>query len=218
MIPFINIHTHKVVVGEFAILNKSAHDSFSDTMYLSFGIHPWDIRRTDVELHLSMLEDQCFQKKILAVGEIGIDKAIQTSFKIQQIVFENQIKIAKDFNLPVIIHCVKAWGEIIYIRKAGKYINPWIFHGYNGNLQTARQIIKSGCYLSFGKDLIQNRKLQDVFTQIPRDAIFLETDDSEIKIEEIYQKAIEIYNIPMDELKNIIIQNFKNVFKHETLV
>lgn len=214
MIPFINIHTHKAVVGEYAIVNKSAYDSIPEANYLSFGIHPWDIRRTDVELHLAILEQHCFDKEILAVGETGIDKAIQTSLEIQQIVFENLIKIAKDYELPVIIHCVKAWSEILFIRKSGKFINPWIFHGYNGNLQTAQQIIKSGCYLSFGKALLNNQKLQEIFIRLPKDIIFLETDDSELNIEEIYKKAAEISGISLEKLKEIIFNNFNKVFKN----
>jgi TatD DNase family protein len=196
----------------------AAIDYAPETNYYSFGIHPWDIRRTDVELHLAMIEQLCSQKKIIAVGEIGIDKTIQTSLEIQQMVFENQIKIAKDYGYPVIIHCVKAWSEILSIRKSCKYINPWIFHGFNGSIQTARQIIKSGCYLSFGKALIENRKLHEIIVQLPKKSIFLETDDSDMKIEEVYQKAAEIYSISIKELIGIILENFKTVFRNDVPV
>jgi len=195
MSVFINIHTHKASNKDIFIQNSSFNEALSQNYFHSLGIHPWDIDKTNIDSQLEVLKAYCIDKNIVAIGEIGIDRAIQTNLEIQKQVFKKQLDIAKHFNLPVIIHCVKAWSDILEIRKEGNYKNDWIFHGFTGNLQTVLQIIKSGCYLSFGKALLTNQRLQETFVEIPKEFIFFETDDSDAKIEEIYQKAAELGNI-----------------------
>jgi TatD DNase family protein len=213
MIDYINIHTHKAANKAIYIQNIDLKNNLPSSKYLSFGIHPWDIDKTDINAQLEILKIFCIDKNIVAIGEIGLDWAIKTPVDIQKQVFKKQLEIANQFNLPVIIHCVRAWSDILEIKKEGKYKNVWIFHGFNGSLQTATQIIKSGSYLSFGKALLTNEKLKKTFTQLPKDFIFFETDNADVKIEEIYQKACEIYDICTDELKSIICNNFNKVFK-----
>lgn len=212
MIDYINIHTHKACEEGICLLNINSSEDLPSEKFLSFGIHPWDVDKIDIVDHLDKLNNLCSEKKLIAIGEIGLDRAIKTNFEIQKEVFIKQIEIAEKFNLPVIIHCVRAWSDILAIRKIGKYTNTWIFHGFNGNLQTASQIIKSECCLSYGKALISSKKLQEVFTQIPEEFIFFETDDSDIKIEDIYQKGADLYDIEIDELKTIILDNYRKVF------
>jgi TatD DNase family protein len=213
MIPFINIHTHKPDFEHSSILNITDITNWpKGKQYKSSGIHPWDIAKIDLETQLQNIEDLCKVKKILALGEIGIDRTIQTSYAIQKEVFIKQLTIANQYNLPVIIHCVKAWSDLLSIRKNGKHKTPWIFHGFTGNLQTANQLIKSGVYLSFGLKLLQSQKLQETFKQIPTEFIFFENDDSDTKIEDIYKKAAELYDICIDELKIEIHHNFIKVF------
>jgi TatD DNase family protein len=212
MSAFINIHTHKASSKGISIQNSSFAEVLAKNNLCSLGIHPWDIDKTAIEVQLEMLKSFCIDKKIVAVGEIGLDRAIQTNLEVQKQVFINQLDIAKQYQLPAIIHCVRAWSDILEIRKSGNYKNAWIFHGFTGNLQTALQIIQSGCYLSFGKALFTNKKLQDTFVQIPKEFIFFETDDSYTDIEEVYRKASQLENISIDDLKNVISQNFDKIF------
>ena len=212
MINYFNIHTHKACEEGICVLNINSAGDFPSEKFLSFGIHPWDVDKIDIVDQLDKLNNLCSEKKLIAIGEIGIDRAINTNMEIQKEVFIKQLEISKKFKLPVIIHCVRAWSDILAVRKIGKYKNTWIFHGFNGNFQTASQIIKSGCCLSYGKALISSKKLQEVFTQMPKEFIFFETDDSDIKIKEIYQKGAELYEIEIDELKSIILDNYRKVF------
>jgi TatD DNase family protein len=210
---FINIHTHKTNEKDIFILNVPTNSIWHNWKYISYGIHPWDIEKNDIESQLEKIKKLCSEKKIVALGEVGLDSAIQTSLEIQKDIFIKQLEIAKQFKLPVIIHCVRAWADLLSIRKSGNYNNPWIIHGFIGNLQTAQQLIQAGCYLSFGIALIKNAKLQEVFKKLRLRSIFFETDVSELKIEEIYQKASELYDICIEELITIICINFNNVFK-----
>ena len=212
MPQFINIHTHKPETGSIYIRNAPLDSILADNEYYSYGIHPWDIDKVDVNFQLEVLKKHCLEKRLAAIGEIGLDRAIQQDLEIQKEVFICQLNIAKEYQLPVIVHCVRAWGDILSVRMDGKYKDAWIFHGFNGNLQIARQIIRSKSYLSFGKAILFNLKLQEVLRLLPVENIFFETDDSEEKISIIYQKATEIMHICMDELTNKIYSNFTKVF------
>jgi TatD DNase family protein len=213
MVPYINIHTHKQDSEHLIVLNVLDIPGWhEDSCQYSYGIHPWNIDKVDLDVKFQILADLCLEKKLIAVGEIGIDRAIQIPIEIQSEVFKKQLAIAKQHGLPVIIHCVRAWSDILAEKKSRKHNTPWILHGFAGNLQTANQLIQNGIYLSFGIKLIQSQKLQETFKQIPLEFIFFETDDLEIRIEDIYFKAAELYDICIDELKVKINQNFIKVF------
>lgn len=213
MHPFINIHTHSIAEdGSDFILNLKQDQADGSSTLKSFGIHPWDIEKTNINSRLGEIEALCVENRLIAIGEAGIDRAVKIPLELQILVFEKQLALAERFQLPVIIHCVRAWNDVLMIRKKGKYTTPWIFHGYNGNLQTSRQIINSGCFLSFGKALLMNTKLQETFKALPLNVVFFETDDADIKIEEVYQKAVELYDICTEDLKNHIVDNFNRIF------
>ncbi len=212
MQPFINIHTHKHQREDIYIFNSSTPEEDIEGKFLSAGLHPWNIAKADLDEQIENLKEYCINKKLVAIGEIGLDRSIQTPLDIQTEVFKRQLDISREFNLPAIIHCVRAWSDILSIRNSGKYTNAWIFHGFTGSLETARQIIHAGCYVSFGKALFKNTKLQEVLKKLNLQNVFFETDDSDCKIEEVYQKASEILDICIDELKEIIFENFNKVF------
>ena len=127
-------------------------------------------------------------------------------------VFKAQILLSEEYQKPLIIHCVKSFQEVLLLKKEIKPQQPWIIHGFNKNSQVAASLIKNSCFLSFGKSLLKNEKLQDAFKEIPLENIFLETDDSEIAIETIYKKAAEIKNVTIGEIKKNIHQNFNKIF------
>ena len=85
-------------------------------------------------------------------------------------------------------------------------------HGFNNNISIANELLASGFYLSFGKALF-NPSMESVFSKIPSDKIFLETDDSDYEIEDIYKKAAQIKNTSIEQLSLQIMQNSKTVFK-----
>ncbi len=213
MIPFVNIHTHKPIKSPIEVINLPVPSAIKDYGFYSFGIHPWDIARIDVEASLLALKEICAEKKIIALGEIGLDKAIDTALENQIGIFIQQINLANQHQLPVIIHAVRAWNELLSLSKQYGAVNPWIYHGFSGNESIARQIFNRGHYVSFGATLLKNPKLQQVFTKLPLEFVFFETDDSEVNIASIYEKAAELRDICVDEFKEIIWQNFGTVFK-----
>jgi len=148
---------------------------------------------------------------ILAIGECGLDKVCQTDFTLQQQVFTQQIITAMAVHKPLIIHCVKAYDEVLLLLQQHKVEVPVIFHGFNKSKVLAQQLTGKGYYLSFGKAL-QLPAMQEVLTGIPRQQIFLETDDAAVSIATIYALAANALSIDINALSLQIKKNAAAVF------
>ena len=212
----IDIHTHDQIPADILgirnIFPREAEiPSQFPTHLFSLGIHPWYLHNQSGQ-EIDELLKAIKASNIVAIGEIGLDRACGTSFSLQETYFKKQVEIAGMYNKPVIIHCVRAYPEIIKIKKDYSLEIPWIIHGFNGNQQIAEQLLIHHFYLSFGPSLLKRKKIQDVFIHIPEERIFLETDDSDIPIGEIYLKATKLRKINPVELKKCIFANFQKCF------
>ena len=125
-----------------------------------------------------------------------------------------QLLWANEINKPLIIHCVRAYDEILLLLKKHQNKVPVIFHGFNKKLDTAQRIIQAGHWLSFGSAL-QHFRTREVFEQLPLNYIFLETDDGNLDIRSVYQLAASIRNITEEQLSLQLHQNVKTVFNTE---
>lgn len=211
---FFDLHTHKKAPLEnvFSIENKYP-DALDFTTPFSIGIHPWFVNEDKIEEALLSVEEKLQEENCFALGECGLDKVTTAAFELQQFVFKKQIGLSEKYKKPLIIHCVRAFQEIIEIKKEAKPKQIWILHGFHQNIQIAESLLKNGCILSFGAAIIYSKKLQEVVLEIPLISILLETDNAEIEIQAIYQKVAEIRKIEVAELQQQIHQNFKNIFK-----
>lgn len=211
---FINLHTHTFEHPDsvWAICNQYPHDFKQNNASYSIGIHPWYIDEKRIESDLTRIKQKLLDKNCIALGECGLDKKIKTDLATQIRVFEAQLELVKQTTKPVIIHCVSAYDELIASKKKIGLTNPFILHGFSKNSQVATQLLKQGCYLSFGKHLIHNPEVANVFASIPTEKIFLETDSSTENIEEVYIFAANCKKISVEQLKAIIWNNFQTVF------
>jgi TatD DNase family protein len=213
----INIHTHTTPSSdEWAIQNL--YDNFAsigETGYYSIGLHPWYISM-DWPAQFELLKRYSIRKNVIAIGETGLDKICKTDWQLQKEVFVAQIQLANFLQKPLIIHCVRAWDEVLEKLKNEKVSVPVIFHGFNKNWLLAKRITDTGYYLSFGKALQQTR-VQGVLKQVPLSKVFLETDDAAIEIETIYNLAAQALSIEVNVLSLQIQQNVKTVFGNSFL-
>jgi TatD DNase family protein len=212
---YIDIHTHKLNNdnGIISILDiRFCHDNFICPINYpySIGLHPWDIRKM---YEIKLLDKIRQDNNLFAFGESGLDKTIKTPFLIQKAFFIKHIELSEKFQKPLIIHCVKSFNEITKLKKEFNPTQKWIIHGFAGSPQMGKQLIDAGFILSFGKFLFfEDRKSDNFFSMVPDESFFLETDESDKNIEDIYLQASEIKKIPVEELKDIIYNNFMNVF------
>lgn len=182
---------------------------------ISAGIHPWHILKIDIEKNLQALQQVATKKEVIAIGECGIDRAISIDITRQTDIFlrQNEIAISKD--LPIIIHSVKSYSDFLMLLKQGRNLTPWIFHGFSGNFQIAKRLIDKGAFISLGSSLLKNfSKSVETLKKTPLQRIFLETDEADLKIEEIYRIASEIKGIPYEEFVSQIYQNFIYCFNY----
>lgn len=220
-ISYIDIHTHKtdragpdiraLVSLQPSMLKKNLHDSVSA---FSCGVHPWYIKNmSQVEEDFTTMESVREHAAFLALGEAGLDKHTDVAFSLQKEVFMQHITLSEQLCKPLVIHCVKAWDEVLHIRKESRAKQTWIFHGFNSSHEMARQIIDAGCMLSFGKLLFNtNTKAARVFSDLSGESFFLETDDSDISIEEVYHHAAHLRDTTVEALKKQLFENFLSVF------
>jgi TatD DNase family protein len=208
---YINIHSHHAGAG-IVIQNYYSHfAAIPEAGYCSAGLHPWYITETTWQQEFDTLTKAIAQKNIVAVGECGLDKICTTDFALQQKLFAAQIQLANTISKPLIIHCVKAFDEVLQLLQQQQNKVPVIFHGFNKSKELAIQLISRGYYLSFGRALEQPH-LQTVLAALPVENIFLETDDAAISIENSYNLAAAALQIDVNALSLQLQKNAALVF------
>jgi TatD DNase family protein len=203
---FVNIHTHQVSEGGTVI--QSLFERFElvqqNGLY-SIGLHPCYLSKAG----FNELLQWAAHEQVVAVGECGLDKICNTDVELQQQLFAKQIQLANELNKPLIIHCVKAWDEVLKLLQ--QCTVPVVFHGFNKSKELALQLIAKGYYISFGKALQQER-VQKVIAAIPAERILLETDIAELPIKTIYELAVRAIGADEDVFNLQIRNNVTKVF------
>ncbi len=216
---YVDIHTHKPgnPPGAVSIFNimigRETAGLLPDDRVCSAGIHPWYIDEGLVEKHLNEVEELNAGNRIIAIGETGLDRLTGTPMELQKMIFSRHLAIAAQSRKPVIVHCVKAYNVLKTAYNAEKSGIPLIIHGFNSSNAIAEEMIKSDFFLSFGEALFKpNSNASTVITNIPEDRLFLETDDSERSIFDVYRKAAELRQTSIDYMRDIITRNFRDCF------
>ena len=154
----IDCHTHnRNADGNLrAVVCCSPNDGMENLPAFSLAIHPWDVdeawktKFSLLEHRIEELQTNNNISRLFAIGETGIDKLRGGTLELQIACFEAHLRLAETLEKPVIIHCVKAFEEIIATLKRCKFQQPAIFHGFRGKPELAHQLISKGYYLSFG--------------------------------------------------------------------
>ena len=211
---FFNLHTHLQTkqINVIELVNQYPQQFDAAIPFYSIGIHPWYIVQGRVEADLAIIEGKLIERNCLAIGECGLDKRIEVPMLLQEMVFERQLLLAQKFNKAVVIHCVAAFQEVIEIKKRLNISVPMIIHGFSKNSQVANQLISNGFYISFGKYLLKNTELEEVFKSIPNNRFFLETDTIKEGIETVYELAAKYKGISVGDMQRLILMNFISVF------
>jgi TatD DNase family protein len=156
---------------------------------------------------MAYLNEIASNPRIVAIGETGLDKLKGPSFEVQIPVFKKHIELSEKLAKPVIIHCVKAWEELIQIKKETKPTQPWIIHGYRGKPELTQRLLQEGFLFSIG-DQINVDSMQ----LIPIDALFCETDEDEMSIREVYLQASRAVNVDLEAFADSIATNIRRIF------
>lgn len=212
--PYIDLHTHAAIPEKDVIAIRNVFPKQAETAgnadhpYFSVGLHPWYINPDIMLAEMDVVKTLATHPFCLAIGECGLDKLTQTPFDLQKEIFAEHLEIACEVSKPLIIHCVKAFQEILQLHKpfAGKV--QLIFHGFNNNHQIMKQLLDRGCFLSFGKALLNpGSNASKLFPEIPDDRFFLETDVSDLSIKDVYFRAATLKNVTVESIMSRVEMN-----------
>lgn len=212
--PYIDIHTHKLCRGgKFIYSHRLLHEPLpGGVKCFSAGIHPWDLDLINTQTDLTQL----FDLPIVALGEVGLDYAVKQLDKQTQInAFQDQLQVAKNKSLPVIMHSVRAFEDTVKILSGFK-LKAVIFHSFTGNAFQAKVLLDKKWFISLSDRSLLSNKTVEGLKSFPKsillESLFLETDDAEFEIDEIYKMASEKLEISEHDLKESIYKNYNRIF------
>ena len=198
-------------------------------MYGAIGIHPEEVENYSLD-DIKFIEDNLNNKKVVAIGEIGLDYHYSKENKEKQIkLFELQLDIANKYKVPVIIHSRDATEDTINILR--KYNIKGVIHSFSGSLETAMIYIKMGFLLGInGVVTFKNCNLKDVLVNIGLNNIILETDSPYLTpvpyrgkqnnpshILDIAKYISEIFNVSLEEVSKITTKNVLDLYNKITI-
>ncbi|MBE6335385.1 MAG: hypothetical protein E7066_01710 [Lentimicrobiaceae bacterium] len=220
MNKFVNIHTHSSQITDndeiIEVKSINIEDGIGiDALRLcSVAIHPWSVKNYfDNNSYIAFLENNAIKDNVIAIGETGLDRLYHETFSLQKDLLLKHIEISEKYCKPMILHVVRSFPEIISIRKQTKAKMPWIIHAFQSNVQTLEQLLPYDIYFSLSNVLFNNEKRAvELLSRIPKDRLFLETDDSNKSILSVYERAALLSGMTIDVLREDIFSNFVKIF------
>jgi len=202
-------------------------NDFPNNIFLMMGLHPTSVKENYKE-EIAHIEKELEKRKFYAIGEIGIDLYWDKStLEIQQKAFRHQIKLAKKYKLPIVIHCRDAFDAVFDVLESEKSDDLFgIFHCFTGNYEQAKRAISYNMKLGIGGVVtFKNGKIDTFLKQIPIENIVLETDSPYLSpapfrgkrnesayLKLVAKKVAEVYGISGEEVEQITTENSKKVF------
>lgn len=198
-----------------------------DLVIPSYGLHPWHLKQRS-DHWLNTLADLLIESPNAAIGECGLDRWLRDhDIGLQLPIFQKHLDLAVQFDRPITIHCLKAWGPLLTLLKQGTVLpTRLLLHSYSGSLETAKELLKLGAHFSFSGYFLNSRKekIQEIFRQLPPDRILVETDAPDMRppspnyqledlnhpanLKDIVIQCAQVLNIPTEQFA----QNSRNFF------
>jgi len=197
-------------------------------MYGAVGIHPEEVNTFD-GTSLDMIRRYAKHEKIRAIGEIGLDYYwVKDNKELQKCVLAEQVDIARELHLPVIIHDREAHGDTLDVLREHKV---WecggVFHCYSGSAEMVREIIDWGMYIGFGGALTFKKAQKPIAAAVavPLDRLVIETDspymapvpmrgkrNSSLYVKYVAEKLAEVKGVSAEEIERITFENGRRLY------
>lgn len=200
---------------------------YPEHIFLMMGLHPTYVKDNYLE-ELQHVEEELAKRKFYAIGEIGIDLYWDKShLKEQQQAFRKQIQLAKEYRLPIVIHCRDAFDEVFAVLEEEKSPDLFgIFHCFTGTYEQALQAISYNMKLGIGGVVtFKNGKIDQFLSQIDLSHIVLETDSPYLApipfrgkrnessyLINVVDKLAQIYGLSTEEIARRTTENSKIIF------
>jgi TatD DNase family protein len=220
IIPSVEVKTLNRVVD---IANST------DNLYAMTGIFPSEAKTYSEEVEQNLIVIIKNNKKVVAIGEVGLDYYWDKSFvEEQKKVFIKQIKLANDFQLPIVVHDREAHKDCFDILKEYNTSSKVLFHCFSGSVEFMKECTKQGWYIALGgvvtfKNAI---KMKEVAKEVPVDKLVLETDapyltpvpfrgktNKPAYVRYVAEEISKLRNVELDELIDITTENAERFFQ-----
>lgn len=212
-----DIHTHRRptrpdVVSILNVMVDEDMTSLPDAQPCSVGMHPWT-RHDDVEKAWERCIALARQPSVVAIGEAGLDRNVDTPWDEQMEIFRRHIALSEEFGKPLVVHCVRAYDDVIQERRRREAEQAWIIHGFNKGGDVMDRLIDAGCHLSFGEALLKERSpARAAIVRIPFDRFVLETDDGSVGIEDVYVTAATLRGTTPEGIEAMVSRTVQYLF------
>lgn len=208
MIYDVHTHHHPTIPGTAIVQLTPTSFLPQPKHFYSVGLHPWDIR-DDWRTQMAKLLVMSLHTRVVMIGETGLDKKNSpVPIELQMEVLREHVRLSELIRKPLIIHCVKAFDELLSIRKEMKATLPWIIHGFRGGVEQWQQLTRSGLYVSIGEHY--NSELVQA---LPLQQILLESDTLG-DINNIYNLVSNTTNLDNSNLKEHVASNIHSILTH----
>jgi len=216
---FPDAHSH--YSGKGVCLNVEYHDyeslgRFKYTQNISYSAHPWLADKFNFCEFVRVLDLINSRKdlRLLAFGEIGLDRIKGGDFKQQQDVFDTIAKFISKSHFPVIVHCVKSFHAVSKVLTKYDLNNRSLFHDFYGSREELEILISAGNYIGVGSCLSRpGSRVYKLIKELPLDRILLESDDTGHSIEVIYDQFSKVMGIPLGAVRSQMARNFTEFFE-----
>ncbi len=229
--PFLDFHSHSLSTESNVItvlsvdLNSIVSEETTSSLFCA-GAHPWFLPEIYEESYQEKNDDPLLDKlsklsnkpHFLAIGEIGLDRIRGPQIEVQYHLLELQVSLAMQINSPaIIIHCVRAFDLMLRFLKTTPFQGAIVFHDYRGNKQITEKLLQNPqVFFSLGSTLMKGQ-IPSFYSLIPLDRIFLETDDEDYPISAVYSHFSKFSNLPLEELRKKILNNFIKLFPNKEI-
>lgn len=183
----------------------------ADGLY-TVGLHPWDTDRPNAyKLVENRLRHELARENCLALGEVGLDRLRGAPLPVQVELLESQLRIAREMEMPVVMHCVRAWGELESSVRRAHFEGARALHGYQGHCPVLQELLEAGWYISVRPN--HDGSLPAQIVDIPEQQLFLESDGSGIPIDSIYRTASRMRGTSISLLSRAVRRNAGRFFR-----
>jgi len=208
-----------VAVGVDLVANEkilSLAGRYPGFVYPALGLHPWRLTSDDLEANFSLIKRELPQ--CLALGEIGLDFALETPQDQQREIFAELLELAVQTKKPVLLHARRAWAEVLDLVKSFQ-VEKAVFHWYSGPAEILQAIFEMGYFISATPAAAYSERHRRAIQATPPDRLLLETDAPEVyqgrpsepqDLENTLHAVSELWNL---EPEKIAEQTFRNAQK-----
>lgn len=212
-LPWLDFHTHQPSLpnqGYIAVrsFSRALPNNTPPLGPFSVGLHPWASAEpgakqwAETELPRLLQSPNC-----LALGEVGLDRLQGASLQEQQALLELQLLLAKKLQLPIVVHCVRAWSELLASFRRIDPHTPKAIHGFRGSSQLLHTLLDLGWYIS--PHVTTHGTIAPIAAQIPAERLLLETDSTALNAQCVIASAAQLRAEPIDELTHAVDFNIR---------